>query len=653
MGSGLFGPNANMLALVHASNFNANQAIFPQGLASYGPNCVNPMIIDPLARASTLESSSPYRIPFSPRSPVDTLDRRWAPPSDSLASNPESKQMSHHGSATGVQARGHSGAEPMLSVGANGRYSTTGSPALPHPSLPQRERSLDFQALPGPVLPPPRPSSQASTESDRRSSRTLASVHSMLNPSNDVDSGPRGRRRSAAQMEDDGGPISPPMAEMPLSRPGSSGGHPIEQSISPPGFQGSRSGMPRRILTPTLHRAQSAQSLNRIITTSVENRQSTGTLDAKGTPFLSIGSAMHTTEPGPSGVTHLPPMGGQGGQRQSFSYQAPTPPPPNTDSRRKSLSVIPQQAPPSLSSARASPTPSSYSSYSRSGQASPSFPFPASTDQTPPGSYSLAPSPVNGPLSHVPPVSLDSDGYSHGIPVVSAGQSTYELFSLQTGRGTVSLPVEVHVASRQADEKRKRNAGASARFRQRRKEKEREANATIDKLRDTLRQMTQDAQYYKTERDRYLEALKGSPGWERYMPRSPSPVSKRGPLEQQSLQSLSAGNMTPGSPQSGTSSEHTRPAEGERNTRRRTDAYSLPMPSPTAPQGPQFQSPFGPYSPTSAAPPQQQYPPQHPPYSPTSLEPGQPNRLSMNDIPLGARPNYAHWSSHSPPAGHT
>jgi hypothetical protein len=551
--------------------------------------------------------------------------------------------MSDYASTTGMHSRQPSQESMAAASGMNGRLHSQ-SPALPHPHAHThgyRERSSEHQYFPGPVLPPPRPSSQASIESDRRSSRTLASVHSILNPTNAEDADNRGRRRSAAQMEEESAYISPPTHDVPLSRPGSSGG--VHNDTSPPGFQGARgNGMPRRILTPispTLHRAA---SLNRIITT--------GTIDARGTPFLS-GTTVHTAEPGTGGIPPLPPLTGHAGQRQSFSYsQAPTPPMQPATLRRKSVSAYPPGGPnhsaPPAPSTRASPSPSAYSSYSRSGQASPSYPYPPSTGPTPPGSYSLAPSPGSGPLSSVPPVSLDGDNIPHGIPMVSAGQSSYELVSINTGRGMVSLPVEVHVASRQADEKRKRNAGASARFRQRRKEKEREANATIDKLRDQVRFMTQDAEYYKGERDRYLEELKKTmPGWERLLPRSPSPATKRPPMDL----SVSGEGMTPSSPQSATSSEQPRPSENDRNTRRRTDAYSLPLPSPTGTQpGHPYQSPFPPYSPSTSGPPSQ-----HPPYSPTMESGPGPQRMSMNDISLGARPNYnSPWSPHHAPASH-
>lgn len=77
-----------------------------------------------------------------------------------------------------------------------------------------------------------------------------------------------------------------------------------------------------------------------------------------------------------------------------------------------------------------------------------------------------------------------------------------------------SIPVDVHHASRLADEKRARNAGASARFRQRRKEKEKEASVAIEKLKNqvrdiekALKDMQSQRDFYRSERDRLHELL--------------------------------------------------------------------------------------------------------------------------------------------------
>jgi heterokaryon incompatibility protein (HET) len=283
------------------------------------------------------------------------------------------------------------------------------------------------------------PKSQNSQDSDRRSSRSFASVHSILNPPASDDVEPRGRRRSAAQMEVECEPVT-----LPASRP----------------------PMPRRILTPispTLHRTT---SISRI----------TGTIDGHSTPFLT-----NLVEPKGDG---LPP-------RQYYH-----PPSPIRNSRQQSEDAIP--------SARASPS-RSYTSCSRSGQASPALPSPFSRRGSSPSSFSLSSNPTAGQV--VSPA-----------PTV---QTTWESFTIHSSNGPVSIPVEVSVASRQADEKRRRNLGASARFRQRRKEKEREANNMIEKLRDELRES-------KAERDRLSELVQRFTGSAPHVPRSPSTNVSRG-----------------------------------------------------------------------------------------------------------------------------
>lgn len=571
--------------------------------------------------APALEPKAAYPHPLELRT-VHPPDRRWSSgPASKEGSAVRDFPMPEHGAA-----RSHSrhGSSQESLPGGLSRYPS--SSAQPYPQFAPRERQDSHS---GPGLPPPRSSSQASVESDHRPTRTLASVHSILNPSSGEDAEARGRRRSAAQMEED--QFSPPTGAVQLSRPGSSGG--------PHGETSPRSGLPRRILTPispTLHRPV---SMSKGVSHS---QQATGTIDAQSMPFLgpssSSGAMAQPAETSSHGPPVLPPLGPHVAQRQSFSYsQMPTPPIQYSSDRRNSVSALP--------SARASPSPSTYSSYSRSGHPSPQLPYPPSAGPTPPGSFSLGPSPVTGPLSNVPPVSLDVE-MPHGIPVVSAGQTAFEVFTIESGRGPVSLPVEVQVASRQADEKRKRNAGASARFRQRRKEKEREANVTIDKLSNDLRIMSQDAQYYKQERDRYLDIVKTMPDWERHLPRSPSPHTKRG---QEEPLVASTERATPASPQSATDSDYTRVAESDRSIRRRTEAYSLPLPSPPARlDAPQFHSPLPPFSPTNTGPPQHR-----PPFSPTSVDPpsGLP-RGPYSEAP--ANSNYrAPWPPQQPPApGH-
>jgi hypothetical protein len=99
--------------------------------------------------------------------------------------------------------------------------------------------------------------------------------------------------------------------------------------------------------------------------------------------------------------------------------------------------------------------------------------------------------------------------------------------------GTYHVPVDVHQASRLADEKRARNAGASARFRQRRKEKEKEANSNIEKLQQQTRELErkvkeveQERDFYRVERDRFRDVVYRTPDMRHLvMQAPPSPQS--------------------------------------------------------------------------------------------------------------------------------
>jgi hypothetical protein len=259
-------------------------------------------------------------------------------------------------------------------------------------------------------------------------------------------------------------------------------------------------------------------------------------------------------------------------------------------------------------------------------------------------------SPLVGPLNGLPPASLDSE-MPQVIPVVSAGRTEWEYFTITSSRGDVRVPVEVHVASRQADEKRKRNAGASARFRQRRKEKEREANSTIDRLKDELRMMSDARDYYKSERDRYLEVLKDTPGWERYLPRSPSPRPQRRAQSSHTVSTsgITSGAVSPTSPLPPNAELHTLPGnETERNTRRRieTDSYHSSGLQPQDSVSQQsYQSPFAPFSPVHG-PHRSHSHPSHNAGSPGA--PSHPNSIGMADTNHPGNSGYERpWPPHS------
>lgn len=67
----------------------------------------------------------------------------------------------------------------------------------------------------------------------------------------------------------------------------------------------------------------------------------------------------------------------------------------------------------------------------------------------------------------------------------------------------IHVPVDIHQASKQADEKRQRNAGASARFRLRKKEKEKEVIHGLQRLEQAEREYVKQIQDLRAERDHY------------------------------------------------------------------------------------------------------------------------------------------------------
>jgi len=109
----------------------------------------------------------------------------------------------------------------------------------------------------------------------------------------------------------------------------------------------------------------------------------------------------------------------------------------------------------------------------------------------------------------------------------SQGTGTYTMMNIDTGAGLRAVPVETGAASKASDEKRKRNAGASARFRERRKKREMEASVTIRKLERQVKDLSEDMNFYRRERDYFSTVLSSQPGAERHFPRPQSPRIQR------------------------------------------------------------------------------------------------------------------------------
>lgn len=165
------------------------------------------------------------------------------------------------------------------------------------------------------------------------------------------------------------------------------------------------------------------------------------------------------------------------------------------------------------------------------------------------------------------------------------GNNAMQMMTIQTTSGSMQFPVNVQAASRVADEKRKRNAGASARFRERRKKKEMEASATIRKLEQQVKDLAEDADHYRRERDYLAKAMLQTPGGESHFPRPQSPRLRRSANRSMSRSYSPNGGPEPWNP------------EGQRNVRRRTSS---------------FESSHNPHRRPENAPQTQSYPPNQP-----------------------------------------
>ncbi|GAB7358552.1 hypothetical protein MBLNU230_g2614t1 [Neophaeotheca triangularis] len=385
------------------------------------------------------------------------------------------------------------------------------------------------------------------------------------------------RRRKAGELESPSLPSLPPLMN-PSERP--------ENIPSQPSYGSSAESMGRPRLTPrspSLHRAASLSHLN----------QPTATRDAQRSPFLaSPHSRSYMAEPGTFGVPQLPDP--PSGIRASHAF-----PPGPQYHHQKNLRRASQSGTKQSRGASSSASPgTSYSGYSR--------------EHTSPHEQYVSAGPAT------------SGEQRMGIPISSSsGQNVYQMMTLETTSGTVQLPVDVQAASRVSDEKRKRNAGASARFRQRRKEKEKEASTTISKLEQQVKELTEDAEFYKRERDYLAGVMLQVPGGDRHFPRPPSPHRHRrgsGAF----VQNLASGSYPQPQEQMVRG-----PPEGERNVRRRTSTFALqPLPSAGSllTQSPSLQPPFGGqniYSTPSASRQQQQQQPQP---LPQQQQPPQPQR---------------------------
>jgi len=305
----------------------------------------------------------------------------------------------------------------------------------------------------------------------------------------------------------------------------------------------------------------------------------TGTMDAKESPFV----LSRDTGVGGQGVLNTPDMArvpSMSGELYGSSLPRTRSPPGRRASQEISNYTRMQNLlertggvgtgshPP----ASQSDSPSTqYSSYSQLSRTPPAGPQPTiSTSQ--PQSFFTNPFNASGPSSSMSPMGFD-------VPASTGatGGSTYQMMTLDTENGPIQVPVDVQAASKVADEKRKRNATASHRFRQRRKEKERETSQNIAKLEQQIREIDEEREHYRRERDYFREVAVRSPGQAHLLSR---PISPR-----QMRRASLGGAMGFGNVQFQGSEGGNR--NGGRNTRRRTSNYIPPTGPPPQSAEPQ------------------------------------------------------------------
>ncbi|TPX11188.1 uncharacterized protein E0L32_001006 [Thyridium curvatum] len=126
--------------------------------------------------------------------------------------------------------------------------------------------------------------------------------------------------------------------------------------------------------------------------------------------------------------------------------------------------------------------------------------------------YGGSPSPGGvGSLTGGAPGAVSGEQWSSGPARLGQGNTggitvgdTQQYITITPTHGEeIRVPVDIHQASRQADEKRLRNAGASARFRARKKEKDKEVQVGMQRLESQNRELQKRLQEAEAERDFY------------------------------------------------------------------------------------------------------------------------------------------------------
>lgn len=415
--------------------------------------------------------------------------------------------------------------------------------------------------------PPPQPSGRGlelppllrvpggSTGSVSPSIPRSVTLPSVLNPYSENPAGQRRRKADELASPRDSAPTLPPLihASQTSAAPPGPGRPAVYSQLNEPADRA-----PRRTLTPK-------SPMRRTISLSHLNHPS-GSINAHQNPFpTSPRSRAYYAEPGTADAPPLPTP--SAGMRQG-GYSFPSIVPPPTD--------LPRRRSPEMQRYSPSPSPG-YSPYDQDENSPTGY---SVYDQSGSGYLTVGDHSRNAGRGTSVSPSVVTSGSQYNVPVTSAaGQSTYQMMTLKTTEGDVRFPVDVQAASRVADEKRKRNAGASARFRERRKKKEMEAATTISKLEQRVKDVTEDATFYKKERDVLAGIVRGINGGERQLSaRPPSPRLRRNasnpsaPAHASSSSYSASGEANTGSPEMG------------RNVRRRTSSFPMAQAPAAIPQ---------------------------------------------------------------------
>ncbi len=497
---------------------------------------------------------------------------------------------SSHFQCTGAQEKRHYKDEVHMSQGS--------ATSRPSSNYIQNERSKRLPPLGSRTLPPiqkptpaespqtipnpsathnlsARPQPQSFTPPNQRSTRPV-DVQNLLNPTSGEDiTNTQNRRRNGEHLD------SPPGAAANLAMPGA----PTPSLPAPSMTNRSPMNVSLPSITPPMMSTY-PQPIGRVLTprgspstyapAPITINNPTGTMDAKQSPFVLAQGTGVGEQRGPE-IARVPSMPGE---PYGSSLPRSRSPPGRQGSQDISsydrmqvlLARTSGGGTGSHPPASQSDSPSTqYSSYSQLSRTPPAGPQP-SISSGQPQSFFTNPFNAAGPSSSMAPMGFD-------VPASSGatGGSTYQMMTLDTENGPIQVPVDVQAASKVADEKRKRNATASHRFRQRRKEKERETSHNIAKLELQIREMEEEREHYRRERDYFREVAVRSPGQPHLLPRPISPRQRR--------HASMGGAMGFGNLQFQGSEGGNR--NGGRNTRRRTSNYVPPTGPPPQSAEPQ------------------------------------------------------------------